>query len=88
MIGNPGADAPVPSCGSSCGAVMRSFDQLPRPLRDFFNDEARVQWCMCLGLRYARAVGEAATLDHSRELEAYATRAIDRLPATTVRQGC
>jgi Family of unknown function (DUF6525) len=69
MTANPGRDVPIPKCGKRCGRLMDAFDQLPRPLRDFHNDEATIQWCMCQCAERYRALGTAETLQHYRELE-------------------
>jgi hypothetical protein len=69
---NPGLDIPIPKCGARCGGpqqAMEAFDQLPRSLRDFFNDEACVSWCMCGALWNCTLFGEAKTLERYRELE-------------------
>jgi Family of unknown function (DUF6525) len=69
MTGNPGKDAPIPKCGRRCGRLMDAFDQLPRPLRDFHNDEACIQWCMCTCLERYHAEGVVKTLERYRVLE-------------------
>jgi hypothetical protein len=68
---NRGAPVPMRKCGIRCGhpASMAAFDALPRSLRNFFNDEVAISWCMCGALDYYRALGEAATLAHYRALE-------------------
>jgi hypothetical protein len=68
---NRGKDAPIPKCGIKCGFrnQMESFDNLSPVLRDFFNDEAKISWCMCSALQWYRQVGEAKTLEHYRQLE-------------------
>ena len=77
---NPGLPPLPPMCDRSCGELMRSFDQLPRSLRDFFNTEALVRWCMCNALSSARRDGAAATLLHYRRLEAEALAKNASLP--------
>jgi hypothetical protein len=67
---NPGFDAPIQKCDGRCGQLMRAFDALPRKLRDFFNDEARIQWCMCGALNNAKMHGAEKTLAHYRKMEA------------------
>jgi hypothetical protein len=68
---NRGVPGPGRKCGIRCGypTAMGAFDQLPRSLRDFFNDEVLVSWCMCCALACYRERDEAATLTHYRELE-------------------
>ena len=77
---NPGLPSFTPQCGADCGEDMRSFDQLPRSLRDFFNTEACARWCMCNALRRARLNGAEATLLHYRRLEAEALAKNASLP--------
>jgi hypothetical protein len=71
MTTNPGKDAPIPRCGKRCGlqVTMAAFDALPRSLRNFYNNEARIQWCMCRALEEFRCVGEVETLARYREAE-------------------